>query len=302
MSLNVAYILGAGLGTRMGPVGEKLPKLLWPVFEKSLLELQISYATECGVEKIYLNTHFQADKIENYVKSKKLNVEIIFEEELLDIGGAVHNLARKLDYKGRILILNGDQFLMLSDQTMADFRSKSENYVASLLGLKVPAESQYNELVVKDDTLVSIEKPSSERDYYTYSGVSIINLDMLKPTVGVSKYFDTVADYKNEDIFVYHPESLEYWDFGTTERYIKSMRKILKESPSEFKDFLIRNNALMENKISPHFCYNAAGSEYSVNLNNDFLKKGYGNIVIAGEDNEENSKVTVIYNEVASTY
>ncbi|WP_372652595.1 NDP-sugar synthase [Halobacteriovorax sp.] len=300
MNLKVAYILGAGLGTRMGPIGTSLPKLLWPVFEKSLLELQIDYAIECGAEKIYLNTHFQANKIQSYVDSNEIDVEIIFEEELLDIGGAVHNLARKLNYEGQVLILNGDQFLMLSEQSLNDFKLKSKSSVASLLGLKVPANSQYNELIVKDSLLCSIEKPSSSKEYYTFSGVSIINLEMLKACDGASKFFDTVADYNNEDVFVYHPEEFEYWDFGTTERYINSMRNVLKMPGSRFKEFLIRNKAFMKEKVLSDLCYNSRGVDYSINLNDEFLENGLGNIVIDGKDLTQSQGTVVIYKDKVS--
>lgn len=300
MSLKIAYILGAGLGTRMGPIGEVLPKLLWPVYEKSLLELQVDYAIECGIEKIYINTHFQAEKIESFVKLKKMKIEVLHEEELLDIGGAIHNLARILNYEGQVLILNGDQFLMLPENSFDDFKNKSSKYVANLLGLKVPARSQYNELIVTDNVLGSIEKPSSESDYYTYSGISIINLNMLSPCHGVSKFFDSVADYKNEDIFVYRPEEYEYWDFGTTQRYISSMNKVLRENESQFKKFLIRSNAFDQTKEKPKYCYNALGKENSINLNKELLEEGYGNIVIEGSDQNYSDRSVVIYNEKVS--
>ena len=44
MKVDNALILAAGKGTRMGNVGKILPKVIWPIFEKTILELEVAYA------------------------------------------------------------------------------------------------------------------------------------------------------------------------------------------------------------------------------------------------------------------
>ena len=55
MIVENALILAAGAGTRMGEIGKVLPKVLWPVFECSLLELEVLYAhhdvVTCDVDR-----------------------------------------------------------------------------------------------------------------------------------------------------------------------------------------------------------------------------------------------------------
>ncbi len=67
MALDHAFILCAGYGTRMGEIGKVLPKLLWPVFEKKMLELQVLYARQLGCRKIYINSHFLHEQIQAFV-------------------------------------------------------------------------------------------------------------------------------------------------------------------------------------------------------------------------------------------
>ena len=55
MKIDYALLLAAGYGTRMGIIGKELPKVLWPVYEKTLLELQVDYLKELGVKNIFLN-------------------------------------------------------------------------------------------------------------------------------------------------------------------------------------------------------------------------------------------------------
>jgi bifunctional N-acetylglucosamine-1-phosphate-uridyltransferase/glucosamine-1-phosphate-acetyltransferase GlmU-like protein len=102
----------------MGTIGQKLPKVLWPVFEKSLLELQVGYARSLGAKKIYINLHYMGEEIENFCKSKSAFEDVIFLWEkpiILDIGGAIHNLASLPDikYSGKLLVLNADQFFYI---------------------------------------------------------------------------------------------------------------------------------------------------------------------------------------------
>ncbi|PJB53459.1 MAG: nucleotidyltransferase family protein, partial [Bdellovibrio sp. CG_4_9_14_3_um_filter_39_7] len=56
MSINTGLILCAGKGTRMGAIGKVLPKPLWPLFEKTLIDWQIIQMMKLGIKNIYINT------------------------------------------------------------------------------------------------------------------------------------------------------------------------------------------------------------------------------------------------------
>ncbi|MEI8348106.1 MAG: NTP transferase domain-containing protein, partial [Pseudomonadota bacterium] len=60
------FIMSAGMGTRMGEIGKVLPKVLWPVFEKKILDLQVSFAGRLGFQRIFVNTHHGAKEVEQY--------------------------------------------------------------------------------------------------------------------------------------------------------------------------------------------------------------------------------------------
>src|SRR5690606_33794235 len=119
-------------GTRMGEIGKSLPKVLWPIFEKTLLELQVEYAKSIGAKKIYINLHHQKDLILNFTKNKSAFEDVTFlvEDEILDIGGGIHNLASNVGYKGKLLVLNADQFfLMPKDFVEASLKNLSRSPV-----------------------------------------------------------------------------------------------------------------------------------------------------------------------------
>ncbi len=249
MQIDYALILAAGMGTRMGEIGKKKPKPLWPIFNKTLLELQIRFCRELGVKKIYINSFFLAGEIAAFLRDHKElgDVVLLVEDPLLDSGGAIHNLASRgeVGYSGNLLMVNADQFLFFDKKLYIDALNSLESSRAALFGIKVPADSKYNETILDIGRLTAISKPSGKTDFVTYSGLGVLKLDGLSPVAGISKFFETVANYKNERIDMIVPDHFEYWDFGTAEIYFKSIKKISQDNDSGLKtavlEFLSRN-------------------------------------------------------------
>lgn len=250
MQIDYALILSAGLGTRMGEIGKVIPKVLWPIYFKSMLELQIRYCQDLGVKKIYINTHFLHDEIINFLKENKLEneVTVLHEDPLLDSGGAIHNLARRseVNYSGNLLLVNGDQFMFFNDDFWIETTKQIGTSRAVLFGIKVDKEAAYNETVTATNKLVEIRKNTAKsNDYITYSGLGLLNLKGLKPVDGISRFFETVADYKNENVLLMTPSKFEYWDFGTADIYFNNIMKLANnhERESQMGDFLKKHSA-----------------------------------------------------------
>lgn len=230
MQIDHALILCAGPGTRMGEIGKKLPKALWPVYFKSLLELQIDYCRDLGIERIFINTHFLSSEIENFIHSlpHSQNITLLHEDPILDSGGAIHNMASRGDvnYMGNLLIVNADQFLLFDPQYYQTALKNLSSSRAVLFGIKVNRDAHYNETVIKNGLLTEIKKPEGIADYITYSGLGILKLDNLTPVAGATKFFQTVANYQKEQVRFVTPDTYEYWDFGTSDIYCENIKKI----------------------------------------------------------------------------
>lgn len=245
MKINYGYILSAGKGTRMGEVGKQLPKPLWPIFSKRLLDLQVEYCRELGIENIYINIHYLAEEILEHVKKNKdlyLGVTFLKEDPLLDSGGAIHNFAiqPEVNYRGNVLLLNADQFLLFDEKYIAKALEELKTNRASLFGIEVYKDDAYNETVVKENQLVAISKPTGLQDFWTYSGTGVLKLDGLKPVVGISKFFESVCNFKEETIHFVKPENYEYWDFGTLGIYVANILKIKKDIDIKKETQMIR--------------------------------------------------------------
>jgi len=284
MQIDHCIILAAGFGSRMGKIGEKLPKVLWPVFEKSLLELQVGYARSLGAKKIYINLHYMADEIKKFCDGKSVFEDVIFlheKPEILDIGGAVHNLASRKDvnYSGKLLILNADQFFYLKKEELEKYLKPFSDSSGVLFSYWVDTDLGYNALVMNEKReVVAIKKnkeltPGSRVE--TYTGISYVDLSKLKPVKGVSSFFDSVCPFKEKAIPAILLENIDYWDFGTLKRYWETSFRILetyaKNSNHPFLRFLVSERAMKTWKIDlQKFSYNAK-SPHVINLAEDLF-------------------------------
>lgn len=311
MRIDHCLILAAGFGTRMGAIGQKLPKVLWPVFEKSLLELQVAYAKSLGIEKIYINLHYMGEEIENYCKGRSAfeNVQFLWEKpEILDIGGAIHNLASKVNYRGKLLVLNADQFFYLRPEELSKILKPYEKSAGVLFSYWVNSSLGYNALDIGANRLVKgITKNKDlppNQTVETYTGISYIDLAQLKKTPGVSAFFDSVCPYKEKDIPAILLENVDYWDFGTVKRYWETCFNILQtyrvRSTHPFLRFLVQEKALKTWKIDLQQTSYNAKSPQVINLNPDAEVKELGkSIILAGHKATKKNTDTVFWNDLS---
>ena len=86
-----AMVLAAGLGKRMRPLTDTLPKPLVPVAGKALIDHVLDKLADAGVTQAVVNVHHRADQIEAHVKGRARPRIVISDErgELLDTGGGI---------------------------------------------------------------------------------------------------------------------------------------------------------------------------------------------------------------------
>ena len=140
-----AMIFAAGLGTRLKPLTDTLPKALVPVCGKPLIEHVARKLLAAGINEAVVNIHYFADKLEEWVGGQqwivdnndalcdgKMLVQISDERNLLlETGGAVLHARRYLEGCGRFLIHNVD---ILSNCDIRWFESQvKEEALATLL-------------------------------------------------------------------------------------------------------------------------------------------------------------------------
>ena len=103
-----AMIFAAGLGTRLRPLTDTLPKALVPVCGKPLIEYVCRKLKSCGIDEAVVNVHHFADMVEAWAAGQDIMTLKVSDERerLLETGGAVLHARHYLDGCGSFLIHN----------------------------------------------------------------------------------------------------------------------------------------------------------------------------------------------------
>jgi MurNAc alpha-1-phosphate uridylyltransferase len=108
-TLKMAMVLSAGLGTRMAPADNGLPKPLVPLQGKALIDHVLDRLAAAGIDRAVINVHHRADQIERHLRERRAPAIAVSDERagLLDTGGGVKK-ALPLLGPGGFLIHNAD--------------------------------------------------------------------------------------------------------------------------------------------------------------------------------------------------
>lgn len=106
-----AILLAAGLGTRLSPLTDKVPKCLVPVNGKPLLGYWLDALNIAGVTSVLINLHHHADQVRSFVDSRsdRAQITLVHEESLLGTGGTVRANARFCGHDST-LVVHADNF------------------------------------------------------------------------------------------------------------------------------------------------------------------------------------------------
>ncbi|MFG6319624.1 MAG: NTP transferase domain-containing protein [Lachnospiraceae bacterium] len=174
-----AVILSGGLGTRLKPFTNIMPKPLLPIGEKAMLEIQIETLKKYGFEKIILATNYKSEYIEKFFgDGRQYGIELLISKETQPLGtaGPLKLIEKELD--SPFLVMNGD---ILTDLDFCDFYNfgnmKDSSLTVALKKMVLPY-SFGNIEFVNDRVTKIVEKP----DIITYAlaGIYFMRLEVLK--------------------------------------------------------------------------------------------------------------------------
>jgi NDP-sugar pyrophosphorylase family protein len=117
-----AVILAGGLGTRLKPFTEIIPKPLLPIGEKSVLEIQIERLKKYNFDEVIFATNYKSDYIENFFGDGSrygIKLKISKEEKPLGTAGPLSLLKNELQEP--FLVMNGDILSLVDFQKLYEF-------------------------------------------------------------------------------------------------------------------------------------------------------------------------------------
>lgn len=267
-----AIILSAGLGTRLRPLTDILPKSLMPIVGRPIIKNIIYSLKHCGIQEIVINTHHLHRKIVDYLKDGKefeIKIHYSHEPQILGTGGGIGN-ARDF-FKGHepFIAHNGDVLTNLN-LTPAIKAHMDSQAMATLLLCDFPPINTVT--LTSSGEVAGIKGPKepkdSDLDRLTFTGISIMNPVILKflPRREYGDIVDTylrLIDQKRGSIRGYVIKN-HYWrHIGNISEYFRVHQEILIEkkrliygkapSPKPFyigEDSVIEEGVLLKGFVS----------------------------------------------------
>jgi mannose-1-phosphate guanylyltransferase len=124
-----AFILGAGLGTRLRPLTTVLPKPLVPVFHEPLANYALRHCQSAGIQEFAINTHHIPEAWDHAYPDHTFNdspLRFFHEPTLLETGGGIRNIASFIG-DDPILIYNGDILTNIDIARLINHHEASDN-------------------------------------------------------------------------------------------------------------------------------------------------------------------------------
>ena len=221
-----AVILAGGLGSRLKPFTEAIPKPLLPIGEKSVLEIQIERLKSFGFLEIFLATNYKSEYIENYFgDGSRYGVSLTMSKEIKPLGTAGPLLLLKEKLNEPFVVMNGDILSLIDFSDLYSFAIKKE----SLLTVSIKKEITpfaFGNIFFDGDYVTGIqEKP--DIIMYILAGIYV-----MRP--GIFKYFPSneyfgmdhlIKKMLSENLSITKYDHKEYWlDIGKLNDYEKAQK------------------------------------------------------------------------------
>jgi len=227
-----ALILAAGFGTRLLPYTNSVPKPLFTLNQRPVLDLAIEKLIHCGCDKIFINLHHCHEQIHAFIRQHRFNklIQTVYEPKILDTGGAIANVRQFMNQEP-FFVINAD---IISD---IDLKQVYESHLASqaLATLVLHDYPEFNKIQVDGDGFIeNFNGPPGKGCAFT--GIQVLSPDIYphmtkNPDKPEPKVFSSIDVYKAlcpaKKIKAHMAEHIFWKDIGTIPSYTLTSRQCL---------------------------------------------------------------------------
>lgn len=232
------FLPAAGLGERLRPITNHLPKPLLPILGKSIITGILERLTPICAGKIGINLHYKPDLIRTWASASPWKDHIAFfpEDPVLGTGGALKNAEDFLS-SGPFLVHNSDILLNI------DFERVIEGHLASgnIATLVTHNHPKYSNVVVDEKgLLLDVENPGDSRphpntiaDKVAYTGIAVYSpkiLEFLPPGVSHMTVAWIAAAKAGCRVQTFDVSGAYWNDIGTPASYVAGLLDALREN------------------------------------------------------------------------
>jgi mannose-1-phosphate guanylyltransferase/mannose-1-phosphate guanylyltransferase/phosphomannomutase len=232
-------IMAAGVGTRLDPLTQKVPKPLVPVANRPIMDLILRHIKKYGITDVIANTHYLGDSIHEYfdeIVDLNINLNYVYEEQLSGTAGGVKKCEWFFDKGETFVVVSGDALTDVDLNALIQEHKKSDA-IATMALKRVPlSEVSHFGVVIIDDNSKVIEfqeKPSisEAKSNLVNTGIYIFETEIFD-FIPQNQFYDFAKNVfpaiMNSDKVLGAHIIDEYWsDIGTIGQYRMSMCDIL---------------------------------------------------------------------------
>ena len=227
-------ILAAGLGTRLQPYTDTIPKALFPVGGKPLLDIAINNLIAAGCEALVINTHHLHERIEDFMAQRSDTIEIQTRHEptILGTGGAIKNVDDFWDDRP-FMVINADVFSTIDLKQVYAYHCRHSHPITLVLY----DEPAVNTVTLDADGFVtgfgdtpdSVVSPPAAN--LTFTGIQVLDPEILDyiPAATFSSSIDAFKKMMaaGKKVKAYVPQKAFWNDIGTPGRYRQTVIEVM---------------------------------------------------------------------------
>lgn len=130
-----AILLAAGLGTRLRPITDAVPKCLVPIFGRPLLDIWLERLSKSGIGPFLINTHYLADRVVEYLSDShyRSQVTLVHEPVLLGTAGTLRQNVDFFDGQDGMLVHADNYCLADFSQFLRAHTSRPANCMMTMM-------------------------------------------------------------------------------------------------------------------------------------------------------------------------
>ncbi|MDI4650356.1 nucleotidyltransferase family protein [Cohnella hashimotonis] len=218
---NWVMLMAGGLGTRLSPLTDSIPKPLLKVGGKPLLETILESFIASGFEKFYLSVNYKSEMVESYFgDGSKWGVTIRYVRESKRMGTAGALGLLETIPSEPMIVMNGDLLTKVNFNQLLEFHHE-HRALATMCVRNYEYQVPYGVVNVDKHKLIGlVEKPSQH--YFVNAGIYVLNPEVIKQIPSdifydMTTLFESLMDNKRETcVFPLR----EYWlDIGRMDDY-----------------------------------------------------------------------------------
>jgi len=223
-------ILGAGLGTRLRPITDTIPKVMVPIAGKPLLEHTICLLRDQGFTDFIVNLHYYPETITNHFgNGSRFGVCIVYSDEtegLLETGGAVKKAEPHLS--DDFILIYGDHLHQFDFRPVAAFHHHHKGLATIVLKRSDdPRAGEIGEIDLKTHSITAWHtRPHSIQEYgenmYVNSGLYVLSkkvLGFIPQGRPVRFDIEITPQLVKRELAYGFPTTEKILDIGTPEKY-----------------------------------------------------------------------------------